>query len=147
MSKSFPQSAVEKYGLTKKKKMSFFADEKEPEMQIGYPTDVKHVAHIGWDGPSADSPSWVYCIHFPSFLPPQFIHCYEQNQFKVFATCPFRDSQSSELNRHEKHAVNPDVLSFVFHTIDSWEFSGYLTHNEWMPHFFNKNKSVFAMLH
>lgn len=47
--------------------MSFFADEKEPEMQIGYPTDVKHVAHIGWDGPSADSPSWVYCIHFPSF--------------------------------------------------------------------------------
>ena len=27
-------------------------DEKEPEMQIGYPTDVKHVAHIGWDGPS-----------------------------------------------------------------------------------------------
>ncbi|KAK9991776.1 hypothetical protein SO802_026761 [Lithocarpus litseifolius] len=34
-------------------------DEKEPEMQIGYPTDVKHVAHIGWDGPSADSPSWM----------------------------------------------------------------------------------------
>lgn len=28
-------------------------------MQIGYPTDVKHVAHIGWDGPSVNSPSWV----------------------------------------------------------------------------------------
>lgn len=97
--------------------MSFFADEKEPEMQIGYPTDVKHVAHIGWDGPSADSPSWVYCIHFPSFLPPQFIHCYEQNQFKVFATsCPVRDSPSGELNRHEKHAVNPDVLGFIYYT-------------------------------
>ncbi|KAJ6306464.1 hypothetical protein OIU78_021726 [Salix suchowensis] len=27
-------------------------DEEEPEMQIGFPTDVKHVAHIGWDGPS-----------------------------------------------------------------------------------------------
>ncbi|XP_038899999.1 CRIB domain-containing protein RIC7-like isoform X1 [Benincasa hispida] len=37
-------------------------DEKEPEMQIGLPTDVKHVAHIGWDGPSGNqnnTPSWV----------------------------------------------------------------------------------------
>ena len=28
-------------------------------MEIGFPTDVKHVAHIGWDGPSVHSPSWV----------------------------------------------------------------------------------------
>ncbi|KAA8548832.1 hypothetical protein F0562_000516 [Nyssa sinensis] len=28
-------------------------------MQIGYPTDVKHLSHIGWDGPSANSPSWL----------------------------------------------------------------------------------------
>lgn len=38
----------------------FAENEKEPEMQIGFPTDVKHVAHIGWDGPSVNSPSWVY---------------------------------------------------------------------------------------
>ncbi|XP_030553520.2 CRIB domain-containing protein RIC7-like [Rhodamnia argentea] len=38
----------------------FDDDEKEPEMNIGYPTDVKHVAHIGWDGPSEkNSPSWM----------------------------------------------------------------------------------------
>ncbi|KAG6783781.1 hypothetical protein POTOM_009455 [Populus tomentosa] len=37
----------------------FDTDGKEPEMQIGYPTDVKHVAHIGWDGPSINSPSWM----------------------------------------------------------------------------------------
>ncbi|XP_010475033.1 PREDICTED: CRIB domain-containing protein RIC8-like [Camelina sativa] len=38
-----------------------FENEKEPEMQIGTPTDVKHVAHIGWDGGSADQnpPSWM----------------------------------------------------------------------------------------
>ncbi|GFZ17682.1 ROP-interactive CRIB motif-containing protein 6 [Actinidia rufa] len=36
-----------------------FDDDKESEMEIGYPTDVKHVAHIGWDGPSVDSPSWM----------------------------------------------------------------------------------------
>lgn len=29
------------------------------EMEIGYPTDVKHVAHIGWDGPSVNGPSWM----------------------------------------------------------------------------------------
>ena len=34
------------------------ADAKEPEMQIGNPTDVKHVAHIGWDN-SVTAPSWV----------------------------------------------------------------------------------------
>lgn len=34
---------------------------KEREMDIGYPTDVKHVAHIGWDGPSGSgsAPSWM----------------------------------------------------------------------------------------
>ncbi|XP_060676141.1 CRIB domain-containing protein RIC6 [Ziziphus jujuba] len=36
-----------------------FDNEKEQEMQIGFPTDVKHVAHIGWDGPSVNSPSWM----------------------------------------------------------------------------------------
>lgn len=32
---------------------------KDPEIEIGYPTDVKHVAHIGWDGPSGSGPSWM----------------------------------------------------------------------------------------
>ncbi|KAL1219353.1 CRIB domain-containing protein RIC6 [Cardamine amara subsp. amara] len=38
-----------------------FESEKEEEIQIGNPTDVKHVAHIGWDGPSANAtaPSWM----------------------------------------------------------------------------------------
>uniref|UniRef100_M1ASI6 P21-rho-binding domain-containing protein n=1 Tax=Solanum tuberosum TaxID=4113 RepID=M1ASI6_SOLTU len=37
---------------------------KERELEIGCPTDVKHVAHIGWDGQSGNAPSWV-CSHFP----------------------------------------------------------------------------------
>ncbi|XP_039044053.1 CRIB domain-containing protein RIC10-like [Hibiscus syriacus] len=32
---------------------------KEREMEIGYPTDVKHVAHVGWDGASGTAPSWM----------------------------------------------------------------------------------------
>lgn len=35
---------------------------KEREMEIGYPTDVKHVAHVGWDGPLGSGPSWVMKI-------------------------------------------------------------------------------------
>ncbi|XP_057546960.1 CRIB domain-containing protein RIC5-like isoform X2 [Amaranthus tricolor] len=38
---------------------TIFDEEQEQEMQIGFPTDVKHVAHIGWDGPTANSPSWI----------------------------------------------------------------------------------------
>ncbi|KAG6383007.1 hypothetical protein SASPL_157265 [Salvia splendens] len=32
---------------------------KEREIEIGYPTDVKHVAHIGWEGASGTAPSWM----------------------------------------------------------------------------------------
>lgn len=37
----------------------FVVRTKEQEIEIGLPTDVKHVAHIGWDGPSASQPSWM----------------------------------------------------------------------------------------
>ncbi|XP_048129170.1 CRIB domain-containing protein RIC5-like [Rhodamnia argentea] len=36
-----------------------FENKKEEELQIGFPTDVKHVAHIGGQGPSANAPSWM----------------------------------------------------------------------------------------
>ncbi|KAI3741977.1 hypothetical protein L1987_59656 [Smallanthus sonchifolius] len=38
---------------------NIFDEEDEPEIQIGMPTDVKHVAHIGADGPATESPSWM----------------------------------------------------------------------------------------
>ncbi|CAN6990458.1 hypothetical protein IGI04_002930 [Brassica rapa subsp. trilocularis] len=34
-------------------------DEKEDEMEIGYPTDVRHVSHIGWDSSPSSAPSWL----------------------------------------------------------------------------------------
>ncbi|CAA2934295.1 Hypothetical predicted protein [Olea europaea subsp. europaea] len=36
-----------------------FVVKEDREIEIGYPTDVKHVAHIGWDGPSGSAPSWM----------------------------------------------------------------------------------------
>ncbi|XP_047169382.1 CRIB domain-containing protein RIC1-like [Vigna umbellata] len=41
------------------KYISQIFDEKEEQFQIGLPTDVKHVAHIGSDDPSANAPSWM----------------------------------------------------------------------------------------
>ncbi|XAR53771.1 hypothetical protein NMG60_11022452 [Bertholletia excelsa] len=32
---------------------------KDREIEIGLPTDVKHVAHIGLDGPCTGAPSWM----------------------------------------------------------------------------------------
>lgn len=40
----------------------------DEEMEIGSPTDVKHVAHIGWDGPSANGPTWVRATHSVSSI-------------------------------------------------------------------------------
>ncbi|XP_024968428.1 CRIB domain-containing protein RIC6-like [Cynara cardunculus var. scolymus] len=37
----------------------FDEEKEEQEIQIGMPTDVKHVAHIGGDGPAVESPSWM----------------------------------------------------------------------------------------
>ncbi|KAG0494088.1 hypothetical protein HPP92_005082 [Vanilla planifolia] len=47
------------------RQISNIFDSKEQEMQIGYPTDVKHVAHIGWDGPSENPPSWMHDFASP----------------------------------------------------------------------------------
>ncbi|XP_057548557.1 CRIB domain-containing protein RIC4-like isoform X2 [Amaranthus tricolor] len=54
--------------------------EEEKEMEIGYPTDVKHLTHIGWDGSTTISNAvkgWENLttseiISFPSISLPQF---------------------------------------------------------------------------
>ncbi|XP_057960261.1 CRIB domain-containing protein RIC4-like isoform X2 [Malania oleifera] len=51
----------------------------EMEMEIGYPTDVKHVTHIGWDGTTTTNPvkGWENLkapeiLSFPSISLKQF---------------------------------------------------------------------------
>ncbi|XP_039020126.1 CRIB domain-containing protein RIC10-like [Hibiscus syriacus] len=41
------------------KSISHIFAAKEREMEIGNPTDVKHVAHFGCDHPSTIAPSWM----------------------------------------------------------------------------------------
>ncbi|KAL8254475.1 hypothetical protein R6Q59_032696 [Mikania micrantha] len=38
---------------------NIFDEDEDEEIQIGMPTDVKHIAHIGADGPATESPSWM----------------------------------------------------------------------------------------
>ncbi|GAY34173.1 hypothetical protein CUMW_010040 [Citrus unshiu] len=55
-----PRMATKMKGIYKSfKYISQIFVVKEREMEIGYPTDVKHVAHIGWDGQSGSAPSWM----------------------------------------------------------------------------------------
>ncbi|KAF7804617.1 CRIB domain-containing protein RIC7-like [Senna tora] len=72
--------------------------EKEQEMQIGLPTDVKHVAHIGWDGPSVNTPSWM-------------------NEFKA-TTTPYSSAPLSQ-NGSMDNAEAGNAVKWVSQEIDS----------------------------
>ncbi|KAG6647453.1 CRIB domain-containing protein RIC4 [Carya illinoinensis] len=56
-------------------------EELEMEMEIGCPTDVKHVTHIGWDGSdSAANPM----MGWENLIPPEFLSLSSANSFKQF---------------------------------------------------------------
>ncbi|KAG8365415.1 hypothetical protein BUALT_Bualt18G0102500 [Buddleja alternifolia] len=89
---------------------------KEREMEIGSPTDVKHVAHIGWDGPSGSAPSWMNEFktgpdfaatsigHSGSALSPWSSQDYGESMRHQSGSEMFRDIPSSEqpLNAKKK---------------------------------------------
>lgn len=69
--------------------------ERELDFEIGYPTDVKHVAHIGADGIGGAPPTWVcngytmlmhmmFCFFYVNLF---FWHCwffvFQMNEFKA----------------------------------------------------------------
>lgn len=66
-------------------------NEKEAEMQIGYPTDVKHVAHIGLDGQSVNCPSPVisdtFCVN----------NFHQSDRDTCSITCPGRETSSTQI--------------------------------------------------
>ncbi|KAE9612217.1 putative CRIB domain-containing protein [Lupinus albus] len=79
-----------------------FDNEKEKEIQIGNPTDVKHVAHIGWDGPSVNTPSWM-------------------NEFKSspgFTSAPLNlNGELQNIGQNDSVKwVSEGIYYFIFHT-------------------------------
>ncbi|XP_042944458.1 CRIB domain-containing protein RIC10-like isoform X2 [Carya illinoinensis] len=66
---------------------------KEREIEIGYPTDVKHVAHIGLDGQSGSAPSWMNEYETSS----------EFSTKSLGSLGEFRDSNSMPLSTRSSH--------------------------------------------
>ncbi|RAL49620.1 unnamed protein product [Cuscuta campestris] len=53
----------------------FVVKDREIEIEIGVPTDVKHVAHIGWDGQAGNAPTWMNDFKAgPDFISPTIGH-------------------------------------------------------------------------
>ncbi|XP_022864100.1 CRIB domain-containing protein RIC6-like isoform X2 [Olea europaea var. sylvestris] len=89
---------------------------KEREMEIGFPTDVKHVAHIGWDGPSSSAPSWQLLLVIRVL---RFLHGHHKilenlggcDQDRICSvTCPqksFLASQRSQKGRSPNQLLLP----------------------------------------
>ncbi|XAR57442.1 hypothetical protein NMG60_11025594 [Bertholletia excelsa] len=71
-------------------------DEKEEEIKIGYPTDVKHVAHIGSDGATTTTPSWPTQNHHYPLI---YANAGVKNADDPVAVSP---TQSSTSKRHTR---------------------------------------------
>ncbi|KAL2236410.1 UNVERIFIED_CONTAM: CRIB domain-containing protein RIC5 [Sesamum indicum] len=93
-------------------------------MQIGLPTDVKHVAHIGWDGPKVDSPSWRLhrntCVDSPvavwDVVVPDFP--FSMKEFKSsnggFQSAPLAPPIESRQDDSEIQWVSEGLVQFIF---------------------------------
>ncbi|WMV56690.1 hypothetical protein MTR67_050075 [Solanum verrucosum] len=88
-------------------------EEEETEIEIGYPTDVKHLTHIGWDGSTTINPikGWENLkppeiISFPSISIKQF-------ELAMAAQADFAtiQSQISNLNIYRKQICYCTVRS------------------------------------
>ncbi|KAL8208394.1 hypothetical protein R6Q57_007806 [Mikania cordata] len=70
---------------------NIFDGDEDEEIQIGMPTDVKHISHIGVDGPATESPSWVRTSSLSN-------KCHNTNILKTSAR-NHRSTRSEELTR------------------------------------------------
>ncbi|XP_020241855.1 CRIB domain-containing protein RIC10-like [Asparagus officinalis] len=62
---------------------------KDHELEIGYPTDVRHVAHIGWDNSSMNAPSWMNEFRTASDFSSSSLSNFEQSRETSWASQDF----------------------------------------------------------
>ncbi|KAG2262256.1 hypothetical protein Bca52824_069335 [Brassica carinata] len=70
-------------------------DGKDDEMEIGYPTNVRHVSHIGWDSSPNSAPSWVRNFYFPATIEIYVYNFFLKQYFKL-AMEAFGEVESSK---------------------------------------------------
>nr|QOS14282.1 CRIB motif-containing scaffold protein [Hordeum vulgare] len=83
-----------------------FAAQKEHEMEIGFPTDVKHVAHIGL-GTSDTSPSWMNEFKSSEDLSAGSLSTAEQSRQTSWTSTDFEPARSmlpTEINFPDRPA-------------------------------------------
>ncbi|RZB85027.1 CRIB domain-containing protein RIC1-like [Glycine soja] len=80
------------------KYISQIFEEKEEEFQIGLPTDVRHVAHIGSDDPSANAPSWMNDIKRGKEPP-------SGNPTQTVEECEKKSSSNSKRSKIRNHLI------------------------------------------
>ncbi|CAH2078342.1 unnamed protein product [Thlaspi arvense] len=84
--------------------------EKERDIEIGYPTEVKHVAHVGWEGSSGSAPAWMSEFKAGAeLLSPRassFSHARHSNSF-------FNNSSSSDFDQSSSQQTISDRLRDV----------------------------------
>ncbi|CAF1838675.1 unnamed protein product [Brassica oleracea] len=88
-------------------------DEEEDEMEIGYPTDVRHVSHIGWDSSPSSAPSWLHEFKTSNVLKPTSSGPFQDEQHLKLAKEAFGEVESSkELERESsKKKSEEEALS------------------------------------
>ncbi|XP_022150356.1 CRIB domain-containing protein RIC4-like [Momordica charantia] len=59
-------------------------EEEEMEMEIGYPTDVKHVTHIGVDGSTTTNPIKGWENNLNNFVPSEFLSNFPSISLRQF---------------------------------------------------------------
>ena len=78
----------------------------EVEMEIGYPTDVKHVTHIGLDGSTTTNPNPNPNINpnnwdinnLNHFVPSEFLHSFPSISFRQFELSMAAQTQAALLH-------------------------------------------------
>ncbi|XP_072968804.1 uncharacterized protein [Typha angustifolia] len=102
-------------------------DTKEQEMQIGHPTDVKHLAHIGWDNASVEPPSWMNEFRSPPFAGERTQtgaqHKYSSSDLPAPLGSPKRDASSGGSRRHSRRHASAGSLTIGSPSRDSSESS------------------------
>lgn len=85
----------------KKKPLVLRKDEEveEVEMEIGYPTDVKHVTHIGLDGSTTTNPNIKgnHWENLNNFVPSEFLNSFPSISLRQFELSMAAQAQSSLL--------------------------------------------------
>ncbi|XP_020577545.1 CRIB domain-containing protein RIC10-like isoform X2 [Phalaenopsis equestris] len=82
---------------------------KEQEMEIGHPTDVRHIAHIGFASDSIHAPSWMSQFKSASDITPASLNGFTSASLNDFDYKQPRRWQSVSSSTNSIDGLRPDL--------------------------------------